>query len=211
MTQINYALDDEGIKTALDHLAQDCPHIKKAIEQVGYPSERKTDKGYPQLLRIIAGQQLSVKAAASIWGKIEALMDGSVTPEAYMALSDEALRGAGCSFQKIGYGRHLSEAVLNGDLDPFGMDDMSDTDILNQITAVKGFGRWSAEMYMIFALGRTDVWPVGDLAVRKGAGRILGLDAEPHQKEMDDLAERWRPHRSVVALLCWYFYANAPL
>ncbi|WND03054.1 DNA-3-methyladenine glycosylase 2 family protein [Temperatibacter marinus] len=205
----SYALTTEAVKSMLDHLATTCPHIKSALELVDYPKERRADVGYPYLMRIISGQQLSVKAAASIWQRVELLLDGDVTPENYLSKSDESLRAAGFSFQKIKYGRSLSEAVRRGDLDPHGMDSMRDDEILKSITAVKGFGRWSAEMYMMFSLGRENVWPVGDLAVRKGVGRILGID-EPTEKEMDKLGERWQPYRSAVALLCWHYYSNAP-
>lgn len=213
MTQEDsFGLRQERIEHMLQDLASRCEHISAALDLVGMPAERRGEmgSGYAPLLRIIAGQQLSVKAAATIWGRVETLM-GDVTPQRYMQLSDDELRSVGCSYQKARYGRHLSEAVLKGTLQPDAMAEMSDEAVLKSITAIKGFGRWSAEMYMMFYLGRENIWPVGDLAVRKGVGRILKLNDDPTEKEMDKIGERWQPYRSVVALLCWHYYANAPL
>lgn len=212
MSECDFPLSTAVIQHQLDSLACDCPQIKAAIIRAGYPRERRyTDQSaFAALLRIVAGQQLSVKAAAAIWSRVERLM-GDVTPKRYLELSENELRAAGCSRPKAIYGRHLSEAFLSGALNPDLFPAMNDQDILDSITAVKGFGRWSAEMYMIFALGRTNVWPVGDLAVRKGVGQILALSEAPSQKEMDVLGQRWQPYRSSVALLCWHYYANVPL
>src|SRR5690606_21408945 len=115
------------------------------------------------------------------------------------------------SRQKILYARSLAVEIMEGRLDFDALPHMSDADTMKVITAVKGLGRWSAEMYMMFALGRADVWPVGDLAVRVGVGRITGHGVRPTPKVLDEIGERWRPYRSAVALLAWHYYSNAPL
>ena len=207
---MEYELTSGNIRAHLAHLEQKDAHLKKAIELVGYPDERRNPHGFDVFLRIISGQQLSVKAAATIYERFAGLMDHDPTPEKLLRLTDEEMRGAGMSKQKVIYVRSLAEAVLDGPLDLAALPSMSDEDALAAITAVKGLGRWSAEMYLIFSLGRPDMWPVDDLAVRKGIARILELDEEPKPKALDEIGERWRPYRSAVALLSWHYYSNAP-
>jgi len=207
---MRYRLTNTHIKKALDAVAKIDPDIQNALQIVGYPKERRLGSAsYEYLLRIIVGQQLAVKAAQTIWGRVETGM-GEVRPKNFLKLSDEALRGFGLSRQKIDYGRRLSQAVLDG-FNPEDLIKESDEDVLAAITALKGFGRWSAEMFLMFSLGRLDVWPADDLAVQEGVRKIKGLKDRPKQKQMDIIAEPWRPHRSSVALLTWHFYSNAPL
>jgi len=208
---MDYALTDAGIKAQLDIVAAMDSDIKAAIAAVGYPKERRKDCGFESFLRVISGQQLSVKAASTIHGRVEALMNGQIKPEVFMALDDEALRGAGLSWQKISYGRSLCEAVMTGTLPVDDLDSMDDEAAITAITSVKGLGRWSAEMYMIFSLGRSDIWPVDDLAVLVGIGRIKGVEERQKPKTIQAWGEAWRPHRSVVALLSWHYYSNPPL
>ncbi len=207
---MRYQLTTKNIKKSLDQVARADRDIKRAIKLVGYPQERRTGSAsYDHLLRIIVGQQLSVKAARTIWGRVEELI-GEAAPENFLKQSDEALRACGLSRQKIDYGRRLSQSVLDG-FNPGDLVKKSDDEVLAEITALKGFGRWSAEMFLMFSLGRPDVWPADDLAVQEGIRKLKGLEARPKQKEMDIIAEPWRPHRSSVAILIWHFYANAPL
>ncbi|GHF12186.1 DNA-3-methyladenine glycosidase [Kordiimonas sediminis] len=208
---IDFSLTSEAIKSRLDAIAENDKHIRAALDHAGYPVERRTDHSFTALLRIIVGQQLSVKAAASIFDRVATLMEGDPAPDKIPALSDETLRGAGLSFQKIRYVRSLAEAVDGGPLDLKALPHMADEEAIDAITSVKGLGRWSAQMYLMFALGREDIWPVDDLAVRVGAGRIIGLEDRPSAKELDLIGEKWRPHRSVIALLSWHYYSNAPL
>ena len=207
----DFGLCDTSIIKMLDELAANDMHIKEAVKQVGYPAARYSPAGFAPLMRIIVGQQLSVKAAASIAARVDTLVVKPNDPHAFARQSDEDLRGCGLSFQKIKYGRALCEAVLDGSLRPNHMPDMSDEEILSSITAIKGFGRWSAEMYMMFSLGRVNIWPSGDLAVRAGIGTIIGNSERPNEKETDVIGERWHPYRSAVALLSWHYYSNPPL
>lgn len=207
---MNFSLSTTDIESSLDHLAKNDKDIAKAIELVGYPGERTNPQGFNTVLRVIVGQQLSVKAAASIWTRVQDLAGETASPEDYDKLSDEELRAAGLSRQKINYVRSLCETVKGGILDFDLLADQSDEDAIKAITAVKGLGVWSAHMYLMFSLGRPDIMPVGDLAVRVGIGRIVGLEDRPTEKQCDEIGLRWQPYRSSVALLAWHYYSNAP-
>ncbi len=206
----DFILTENEIKRRLDLVSTEDPHIAEAVALVGYPSERRGEQGFQTFMRVIVGQQLSVKAAATIRERVEALLDDPASPDSYDRVSDEELRAAGLSRQKIGYARSLVDTVRDGRLDVEALPHMSDEDAIAAITAVKGLGVWSAHMYLMFSLGRPDIWPVGDLAVRVGAGRIIGLDERPTEKEASLIGERWKPHRSAIALLSWHYYSNAP-
>lgn len=207
----NDQLNSGAIQQALDELAARCPSVAAALAAVGYPSERRQEAGFGALVRIVVGQQVSTKAAAAIATRLEGVLGGSVSPEAIASTDDACLRGAGLSGQKLSYLRALTEAVDRGHLPLNALSTLSDADAIACITAVKGFGIWSAHMYLMFSLGRPDIWPVGDLAVRAGFGRLMGLPERPNPKQTDALAEPYRPYRSALALLCWKFYSEAPL
>lgn len=191
-------------------LAASDKDVAKAIDLVGYPSERINQQGFNTVLRVIVGQQLSVKAAATIWGRVQALAGETAGPEHYAEISDDELRSAGLSRQKVNYVRSLCTTVSNGTLDFDALVHLPDEKAVKAITAVKGLGVWSAHMYLMFSLGRQDIMPVGDLAVRVGIGRIIGMEERPTEKQCDEIGMRWRPHRSVMALLAWHYYSNAP-
>ncbi|NVJ71335.1 MAG: DNA-3-methyladenine glycosylase 2 family protein [Alphaproteobacteria bacterium] len=206
----DFILTEYEIQNRLDQLARDDQHVAQALELVGYPGERRGDQGFQTFMRVIVGQQLSVKAAATIRDRVEALVGEDAGPDDYDKVSDEDLRAAGLSRQKITYARSLCETVRDGTLDISALPHMSDEEATKAITAVKGLGVWSAHMYLMFSLGRPNIWPVGDLAVRVGIGRIIELDDRPTEKELEAIGERWRPHRSPMALLAWHYYSNAP-
>ncbi|PCI63402.1 MAG: hypothetical protein COB37_04695 [Kordiimonadales bacterium] len=207
----NFELTTQHIKDSIDALASRDKDMAAALSQVGYPAERDNPQGFLTLMRVMVGQQVSVKAAAAIWGRVLALSGDTPMPEFYTTLSDEELRGAGLSRQKVSYVRSLCTTILDGTLDFDALQNMTDEDAVISITKVKGLGVWSAHMYLMFSLGRADIMPVGDLAVRVGIGRIIGKEERPTEKECAAIAERWAPYRSSVALMAWHFYANAPL
>lgn len=206
-----HALNTKAIKTMLDEIAARDKKIAAAIKHVGYPVERINPGGFAVLLRVIVGQQLSVKAAATIYSRFSDLLGGDITPERVLALDADRMRGAGMSRQKFTYSHSLAEAVISGDLDFDSLEALGDEEAITMITNVKGLGRWSAEMYLMFSMGRVDIWPVDDLAVRAGITRILGEEGKPKPKVVDSWGEVWRPYRSVIALLSWHYYSNAPL
>ncbi len=160
---------------------------------------------YLALTRAILYQQLSGKAAATIHGRLQALLGaGESDPAALLALSDEALRGAGVSRGKMAALRDLAARTLAGEVpDRDALLALSDEEIIARLTPVRGVGRWTVEMLLLFNLGRPDVWPVDDLAVRKGVQIMLGLDEAPTARALAPLGEAWRPYRSVVAWYCW--------
>ena len=205
-------ITEQSLHRSIDALARLEPAFARAFERVGYPEPRTSDPGYVTLLRTIVGQQVSIAAARSIWNKLDAAVGGAADPANLLATSDKALRTAGLSRQKIAYARSLAELVTANQLDLHKLP-KDDEEAIAQLVAVKGIGRWSAEIYLLFAEGRPDMWPAGDLAVQVEIGRIMGLDGRPTEKVVRDLAEPWRPHRGAAAIFAWHHYrANgAPL
>ncbi len=201
----------EALRASLDELARREPAIAQALDEAGYPEPRTSAPGYITLLRTIVGQQVSIKAAASMWTKLETLV-GDPSPANILAASDETLRAAGLSRQKMSYARSLAEEVLSGRLDLDNLDD-EDEAAIAQLVWIKGIGRWSAEVYLLFAEGRPDIWPAGDLVVQIQTGRILGLPEKPGERRVRELAESWRPHRGAAAIFAWHHYRHsaAPL
>lgn len=198
-------LSAEQLNAALDALAAVEPGFAGALSRVGYPEPRIRPRGYGTLLRTIIGQQLSVKAAASIWNKLEAGL-GDLSDPHIMLQSDEAtLRSYGLSRQKISYVRCLAQLIADGLLDFEALPE-DDEAAIALLTEVKGIGRWSAEIYLLFAEGRPDIWPAGDLAVQIEIGRLLGLPDRPSEREIRKLADNWRPHRGAAAILAWHHY-----
>ncbi|RFF29938.1 DNA-3-methyladenine glycosylase family protein [Wenzhouxiangella sediminis] len=209
---MEFQLTADHLRTALDELAGRDKHLASALATVGYPEERRMgEPSYEHFLRIIVGQQLSVKAAATIFGRVEAALERDFRPERLLAMSDEELRALGLSRQKIGYARGLSQAVLEGSLVPAALVDLPDEEVMAQITRLKGFGRWSAEMFLLFSLGRPDVWPADDLAIQAGVHRIKNMRQRPDRKKTDAVARPWRPYRGAAAILVWHYYSNAPM
>ena len=203
-------LSADTIRDSLDTVAAREPAIARALALAGYPEPRIRPTGYGTLLRTIVGQQVSVAAANSVWNKLEALLGTDLLPERILAADYDALRGAGLSRQKQSYARSLCELVVNGAID-FDSLPADDEAAIEQLTRIKGIGRWSAEIYLLFAEGRPDIWPAGDLAVQVGLQKLLGLDERPSEKATRELAEAWRPHRGAAAIFTWHCYNNPAL
>lgn len=203
-------LTADQIRDGLDHAASVNDAMAAAIIRVGYPEPRIRARGWQTLLRTIVGQQVSVAAAASVWAKMEALLGTDITPAGVLAASFDDLRGCGLSRQKQGYARSLCELVSAGAI---ALDALPDDDeaAIVLLTQIKGIGRWSAEIYLLFAEGRPDIWPAGDLAVQAGLGKLLALNARPDERTTRDLGEIWRPHRGAVAIFTWHCYNNPAL
>ncbi|MBA2765105.1 MAG: DNA-3-methyladenine glycosylase 2 family protein [Thermoleophilaceae bacterium] len=170
--------------------------------------ERPTD-AYGALVRAIVGQQLSTKAARTIFGRLTDLFgDRTPTPAELIATDPEQLRAVGLSRAKAAYLRDLALHVEGGELDLDSLSELEDERVIAELVAVKGLGRWTAEMFLIFHLGRPDVLPVGDLGVRKGAMLAYGLEALPDSETLERLGERWRPFRSTASLYLWRMLAD---
>jgi DNA-3-methyladenine glycosylase II len=198
-------LSDEQLKAHLDALARRDPRFAAALALADYPEPRIRDRGYVTLLRTIVGQQISFKAADAVWIKVAATVGEIADPTALLARTDEDLRGAGLSRQKIGYARSLAELCASGELDLSALP-VDDEEAIALLVRVKGIGRWSAEVYLLFAEGRSDIWPAGDLAVQESVRRIMGHDERPDEKATRAIAEDWRPYRGAAAIFAWHHY-----
>jgi DNA-3-methyladenine glycosylase II len=196
---------------ALTELAAADADVARAIAQVGLPAPRARPPGFATLLRIITAQQLSTKAAAAIQGRLEVALAGRVEPAAYLALDDAALRACGLSARKVVYGRALAEALASGRLDLDSLAAAPDEAVIEALTALPGFGRWSAEIYLLFALDRLDVLPADDLALQIGFQRLKRLAARPKPKAFRAATESWAPWRGAGSILLWHFYGAATL
>ncbi|MGE3692280.1 MAG: DNA-3-methyladenine glycosylase [Novosphingobium sp.] len=199
-----------AIQQGLDAIATREPGIARALEIAGYPEPRIRERGYQTLMRTIVGQQVSVAAANSMWNKFEAFVGPALPPEKVLAAEFDELRACGLSRQKQGYLRSLCELVVTGAID-FDALPADDEEAIARLTLIKGIGRWSAEIYLLFAEGRPDVWPAGDLAVQAGLAKLLGLAERPSEKATRELAEAWRPHRGAAAIFTWHCYNNPAL
>ena len=184
--------------------------MAEALRRAGYPEPRIRERGYATLLRTIIGQQVSVAAAASMWRKFEEFVGPELSPQKVLAAEFDELRACGLSRQKQGYLRSLCELVVSGELNLHALPP-DDEDAIAELTRIKGIGRWSAEIYLLFAEGRGDIWPAGDLAVQAGLHKILDLPERPDEKATRTLAEAWRPHRGAAAIFTWHCYNNPAL
>lgn len=200
----------ETLRSSLDALAGREPAIAAALERSGYPEPRVNPPGYVTLLRTIVGQQVSLASARAIWAKLEAAVGRIEEPAAMAAASEDALRGAGLSRQKMSYVRSLADEIVSGRLDLDRLAE-ADEDAILELVRVKGIGRWSAEIYLLFAEGRPDVWPAGDLAVQIAVGRIFGFPEKPGERRLRELAQDWSPHRGALAIFCWHHYKTPVL
>lgn len=194
-----------AIRPSLEMLVGTDRHFKKIFKSsdIELIEHRHRPCSYEAFARTIVGQQLSTKAAATIWGRVQLLAD-PFEPKKVLKLQDSVLRAAGLSGQKVVYLRGLSEAVLSKAFEPEKLEKLSDAEVIEAITALKGFGRWSAEMVLMFALVRPDVFSGGDLGLREGLKRVLKLPERPTEKESVVLAARWAGHRTAASLLLWH-------
>jgi DNA-3-methyladenine glycosylase II len=197
---------DPALAKALRTLSRRDADLARARRLSGPLPDRRRDPGLATLMRIVVEQQLSVASANAIWGRVIGAAD-PFTADAFLALQDGHLRTLGLSRPKALYCRELAAAVRDGRLDFVALDSMDDEAALAHLTAIKGIGRWTAEIYLLFALGRPDVWPAHDLALQAAVADLKGLDARPDWKAMDKLAEPWRPYRGTAARLLWRYYA----
>lgn len=192
-------------REAAHALAERDPVIARLLAEAGPPSfPAPTETHFGTLVRAVTFQQLAGPAARAIHGRLVAALDGDVAPEGLLAMSDEALRAVGLSAAKVASLRDLSVKVLDGTvvLEPRRLARISDADVVARLSAVRGIGRWTAEMFLLFQLRRLDVWPTGDLGVRRGYSLAWGV-AMPTPKQLDALGEPYHPYRSIVAWYCW--------
>ena len=178
--------------------------IALTIKKYGMPNDRITKGGFDTLLRMIVGQQISVKAANSVWNKIVNIKAND--PKTILVLSDQKLKEVGLSRQKISYGRDLAYKIKSGLLDLDNLINLSNQEAHKQLTQVKGIGDWTADIYQLFVLGDMDAFPQADLAIQEGAKRFFRLNERPSPSNLLKLVKKWRPLRGAGALVMWQIY-----
>ena len=200
--------DQKAISAACRQICRVDSDFARAYKAAGPPQPRQRPTGFTTLLDIIVSQQLSTQAADTIMARVKALMP-RVSAANLLALSDEQLRGAGLSRQKVDYARHLAEELDSGRLKLNGLAKMDDNDAVARLQQLRGIGRWSAEIYLMFSLGRSDIFAADDLALRVALGRMKATDAVPTAKEARALTESWSPWRSAGSLFLWKYYRHS--
>ena len=199
-------LSADQLRVSLEALALAEPAFARSLARIGLPDPRISERGYVTLLRTIVGQQVSVASARAIWGRLAAALGDVADPATMAAAADETLRAVGLSRQKASYARSLAGLIAAGELDLARLPD-DDEAAIAALVRVKGIGRWSAEIYLLFSEGRPDIWPAGDLAIQVAVGHLLGLDERPSEKAVRAAAEPWRPHRGAAAIFAWHHYS----
>lgn len=204
-----FTLTARRLRAALERHGEADHRVRACIERFGFPKERRQPPGIATLVRALAGQQLSVKAAATIYGRLLKHFDGEFDAGRVVRTRVATLRSLGLSERKAESLRGLARAILDGSLQVDAFHALPDDIVVGQISAIKGFGEWSAQMYLIFSLGREDVWPKEDLGVRKGLQMLLGLEQCPSSKLTLELGQKYAKERSSVALMCWHVRNSA--
>jgi DNA-3-methyladenine glycosylase II len=203
--------DTNPWREAEEHLSTVDP-VMRALVARHAPCRLQRDRVlFEGLLGAIVSQQLSVKAARTIFGRFKDLFPNGITPEAVLETPVETLRGVGFSRAKAAYAHDLAAHVLDGRLELDRLDELSDDQVIAELTAVKGIGRWTAEMILMFDLARPDILPVDDLGIREGFRRAYDLPERPNAAEMTRIAEPWRPYRSVASWYLWRVLENEPM
>lgn len=182
------------------------PVLRPLARRAGAFDIRLTPGGFAGLVRVICGQQLSLASARAIWSRFEAL-PGALDPETYLMLDEAAVRATGFSAGKYRTTRVIAEAIVAGELDFARVETLPASEALAYLTAHKGIGPWTAEIYLMFCAGHPDIFPAGDLALQKAVGHALGMDSAPTARELIEIAKPWAPNRHAAALLFWKYYA----
>ncbi len=183
------------------------PDFARLVSRLGNPPLWARKPGFPTLVHIILEQQVSLASARAAFDKLNTAA-GPLTPEQFLEFSATELKGFGFSRQKTRYCQDLARALLLGDLDLLALETLDDQAVRNRLTELKGIGPWTADIYLLMALLRPDVWPAGDLALAVAIQKVKGLPHRPDAAEMDRIAHHWRPWRAVAARILWHYYLN---
>lgn len=202
-------MDAQFIRDSMNALSEIDQDVANAYKLLGPPEPRVRPAGFETFLSTIVSQQISTGAAKAILGRVKGLLPDA-SPQALLAIGDQSLRDAGLSFRKIEYAKGLAEAVCEGRFNIDRLAQMPDEEAIEEITALRGFGRWSAEIYLMFSLNRQDIFPADDLALQVALGRLKQLADKPTPKQARGLIEHWSPYRSVGSLFLWHYYRGAP-
>ena len=198
-------LDQPKLREAVHQLAARDPDLAGVVARYGVPPLWDRPPGFASLVRIILEQQVSLASALAAYHRLQARL-GTVTPAAFLTLDDGELKAVGFSRQKARYGRLLAEALLSGAFDLEVLGGLPDEEVRARLLALKGIGHWSADIYLLMALCRPDVWPRSDLALIQAVARLKRMAAPPTPEEFEQIGEAWRPYRSAAARLAWFEY-----
>ena len=201
-------LDVGSFERAVGELTGRDPDLAAVLERHGPPPFWTREPGFPTLILFILEQQVSLASARAAYDRLLERLGGALTPEALLELDDGELRAVGFSRQKTGYGRDLARAVTSGSLDLTGLARRPDAEVRRALTAVRGIGRWTADVYLLSALRRPDIWPAGDLALARAVGEVKGVEVEPTSAGLEEVAEPWRPWRAAAARILWHDYLS---
>jgi len=202
-------VDESKIKRHLDALAKSDLDLRRGLKLVRYPAPRIRKQGFETLLSTIVAQQISTEAAAAIMHRVYVLLPAMEAQEV-LRLPAGALRAAGLSARKVEYVEALARAIVDNRFDVTRLPAMDDQSAITAITSLKGFGAWSAEIYLMFSLQRTDIFPAGDLALRIALQKLKGIEDPLSDKQARELVEPWAPYRSAGSLFLWHYYRGAP-
>src|SRR5438128_12542657 len=202
-------MTEETLARGVAELCRRDGHLAAVVERFGPPPLWAREPGFGTLVQIILEQQVSLASARAAYGRLEGLI-GPATATRVLELEDAALRAAGFSRQKAGYVRSLARAVVEGEFDPAGLASLDDEAVRLELIKRKGIGAWSADIYLLMALGRTDVWPRGDLALSGALREVKRLRAVPGADRVHRITEEWRPWRAVAARVLWHHYLSTP-
>ena len=201
--------DRSNYQTICDQLASSDPELQKIIDTHGYPPFWSRPNSFESLVHIILEQQVSLASALSALNKLKERVQ-ELTPARILLLTDEEMRASYVSRQKSGYIRYLAEALLRGQLKLDELPHLPDDAVRAQLVALKGIGNWTADVYLMFALQRADIFPIGDLAAVNALKRVKQLPAKATQEEMLKITEQWQPYRTLGAMLLWHYYLSSP-
>lgn len=204
-----HTFNSSNYQTICDELAQNDSHLAGIIQTYGYPPMWSRPNTFESLVHIILEQQVSLASALSALNKLREYVQ-QITPARVLLLTDEEFRACYCSRQKTTYIKYLAEAILSGQIDLQAFETMPDDDIRARLTALKGIGNWTVDVYVMFVLQRADIFPVGDLAAVNALKRVKDLPAQTFREEIISLAEQWQPYRTVATMVLWHYYLSAP-
>lgn len=202
-----WELTEETLRHGVQALSDRDPHLAQIAARLGPPPLWLREPGFPTLIQIILEQQVSLASARASFQRLLAVAT-PLTPARFVQLDDATLKAVGFSRQKARYGRLLAQAVLDDALDIDGLAVLDDSTVRSQLTAIKGIGPWSADIYLLMALRRPDAWPSADLALAVAVQQVKGLAARPGWRELEALSQTWRPWRAVAARLLWHHYLS---
>ena len=201
-------LSQEAYFNAISDLCQIDSELSNVVKNIGNPPFWSRDPGFPTLILIILEQQVSLASARAAFSKLEQAASGLITPQRFLEFTNSQLKDFGFSRQKTKYCQGLSLAILNGDLHLAELHTLDDISARNKLMKLNGIGPWTADIYLLMALLRPDIWPSGDLALAKAVQKIHRLPQKPNPEKLSEIAERWKPWRAVAARILWHDYLN---